>query len=438
MPAGGKEALDCGLDGHPPSFSPPPVGSPADGRSLTRLAELAVHGANVQPGQVVMVSAELGQEELARAVAAAGYDAGAKFVDVVYFDPRVKRARIEHADPETLEFVPDWYGERLLALAEGRGARITLAGPIAPNLLATSTRARRPRPAAVDQGDSARRRRPLDELVDRPLPHPAWAKLVHPELPADEASGGSGASSSTCCGSTSPTRGGLGRTDGGAGRRRRRLAERRFDAIELRGPGTELTVGMLPTHTGGRRDFSTADGLRHFPNLPTEEVFTTPDPERTRVTSPRPSRSCSATARSSAACACASRTASPSKIDADQNGEALESQLAIDEGASSSASWRSSTARAASAARHRLLRHAAGRERRQPHRARQRLPFLVEGDDVDRVNSSGTHIDFMIGSPRWTSTASRRTASACPCCAAATGRSECRSAWKGAAPDDRD
>src|SRR5665213_313728 len=94
----------------------------------TRLATLAVHGANVQPGQVVLVQADLGHLELARAVAAAAYVRGAKFVDVNYFDPYVKRARIEHADPDTLDFVPSWYGERAVLHAEGRGARVTLAG----------------------------------------------------------------------------------------------------------------------------------------------------------------------------------------------------------------------------------------------------------------------------------------------------------------------
>jgi len=67
---------------------------------LERLAGLAVHGANVQPGQVLMITAEIGNEDVARAVAAAGYRRGAKFVDVDYFDPYVKRARIEHADPD--------------------------------------------------------------------------------------------------------------------------------------------------------------------------------------------------------------------------------------------------------------------------------------------------------------------------------------------------
>src|SRR4051812_32432404 len=100
------------------------------------LAALAVHGANVQPGQVVGVGAHLGQEELVRAIAAAAYDRGAVFVDVSYFDPYVKRARIAHADPSTLDFVPSWYGARFDALGERRDARIHFAGITAPDALA--------------------------------------------------------------------------------------------------------------------------------------------------------------------------------------------------------------------------------------------------------------------------------------------------------------
>jgi leucyl aminopeptidase (aminopeptidase T) len=58
---------------------------------VSRLAELSVHGANVQEGQIVLVGAEIGHEEQARATAEAAYKRGAKFVDVAYFDPYVKR-----------------------------------------------------------------------------------------------------------------------------------------------------------------------------------------------------------------------------------------------------------------------------------------------------------------------------------------------------------
>jgi aminopeptidase len=102
---------------------------------FTRLAELSVHGANVQEGEIVLVGAEIGLEEQARATAEAAYKRGAKFVDVAYFDPYVKRARIEHADPDTLGFVPQWFGKRVLECAEQNGARMNLRGVTAPNLM---------------------------------------------------------------------------------------------------------------------------------------------------------------------------------------------------------------------------------------------------------------------------------------------------------------
>src|SRR5262249_47732500 len=48
----------------------------------------------------------------------------------------------------------------------------------------------------------------------------------------------------------------------------------------LHGPGTDLTIGLLPSAHWAAGDLETVDGRRHSPNLPTEELFTTPDPER--------------------------------------------------------------------------------------------------------------------------------------------------------------
>src|ERR687886_1947433 len=101
-----------------------------DEATIERLAALAVgFGANLQPGQILTVSCEPGKEPLARALAREAYRRGARFVDVSWFDPWVKRARIEHAPEETLDFVPSWYGERMLALGEQRCARVALSGP---------------------------------------------------------------------------------------------------------------------------------------------------------------------------------------------------------------------------------------------------------------------------------------------------------------------
>src|SRR5437763_5138501 len=110
--------------------------APFDADTLRRFADLTVaFAANVQPDQVVAIGAELGKEDMVRALAESAYRHGARFVDVAYYDMYVKRARIEHAAEDTLDYVPPWYGERLLALGRQRAARIGLAGPATPGLL---------------------------------------------------------------------------------------------------------------------------------------------------------------------------------------------------------------------------------------------------------------------------------------------------------------
>ena len=63
--------------------------------------------------------------------------------------------------------------------------------------------------------------------------------------------------------------------------RARGLNERAFDAIRFRGPGTDLTVGLSQASRWGCATFETETGIEHIPNLPTEEVFTSPDWRRT-------------------------------------------------------------------------------------------------------------------------------------------------------------
>jgi aminopeptidase len=68
------------------------------------------------------------------------------------------------------------------------------------------------------------------------------------------------------------------------------LNERKFDAIRYRGPGTDLTVGLLDQANWMSARFETADGIEFVPNMPTEEVFTTPDCRRADgvITASRP------------------------------------------------------------------------------------------------------------------------------------------------------
>ena len=155
-----------------------------DEATLERFADLAVgFAANVQPGQIVAIGAEIGKEEMVRALAASAYRHGAKFVDPLYFDMHVKRARILHAEEDTLDFVPSLV-RRADARARPPALRAHRASPARrrPGCSTTSTRARAGRDQLpVRQGD--RRRSSTSATTNWtivPFPTAAWAHQVHP------------------------------------------------------------------------------------------------------------------------------------------------------------------------------------------------------------------------------------------------------------------
>ena len=250
---------------------------------IAALAELIVRfGANVQPGQIVALGSEPGKEPLARAVAQAAYKAGAKFVDLSVFDIHFKRARALYASPETLGFVPPWYGHRMRALGENRCAVIALTGPVAPHIMDAVDPARLGRdllPALRESIEIVNQR--TTNWTAAPCPTEAWATLVHPNLsPADALERLWRDIGHVCrLDEDNPVAAWeerLNRLTAVA----RDLDKLRLDAVRFEGPGTDLTVGLLPSSGWLCARIATVDGIVHAPNLPTEEVFTTPDPAR--------------------------------------------------------------------------------------------------------------------------------------------------------------
>ncbi|HXH95777.1 MAG TPA: aminopeptidase [Gaiellaceae bacterium] len=366
-----------------------------------RLAELSVHGANVQEGQIVLVAAEIGLEEQARATAEAAYKRGAKFVDVAYFDPHLKRVRIENAHPDTLGFVPQWYGERVLEHAEQNGARILMRSVTAPNLMDGLDK------SLVDKDMLPIVKETFAVINERstnwcfvPAPHPAWAALVHPDLPADEAYEQLWSELEHVLRLDEPDP--LAAWDermAVLSHNAARLTERQFDAIELRGPGTELTVGLLPTATWTTAVFSTAKGLRHFSNLPSEEVFTTPDPRRTsgQVTATKPLVLHDGTIIRGIRVRFEDGVAV--EIDADENAEVLRGLSEIDEGARRLGEVALVDGEGRIGPLDTVFYNTLLDENASSHIALGNgFPFIIGDEDRERANVSGQHIDFMIGS----------------------------------------
>ena len=252
-------------------------------QALERFAHLAVDfSANVQPGQIVTIEAETGMEPIVRAVAERAYERGARFVDPTYFDPYVKRSRLQHAPDDSLEFVPEWYGNRMLQLGDLRAARIVFVPRVSPGILNGVD----PKRAGRDQLPDIRERLEIinKRLVNwtiMPFPTQPWAEIVYPHLESQAALARLTEELTHVCR--------LDEADPVAAWRERRqtlhsvasrLTERHFDAIRLEGPGTDLTVGLFPTSVWEGGSATTVDGVEHMPNVPTEEVYTTPDPTR--------------------------------------------------------------------------------------------------------------------------------------------------------------
>jgi aminopeptidase len=367
-----------------------------------RLAELVVRiGANVQPGQIVVVSSEPGKDEMARAVAEAAYQAGALFVELSYWDIYFKRARLLHADPDTLEYVPPWLGERMVALGEHRAARIALFGPVAPDALDGID------PALIGRDRLPSVKESIKVLNDRTTnwsatscPTPDWARLVYPELAPDEALAKLWDDVAEVCRlkESDPVQAWRERVDGLVSVTER-LDGLRLDSLRFEGPGTSLTVGLLPSSQWLCGSFETVGGIVHLPNLPTEEVFTTPDPERVEgtVRSTKPLFVAGTVIEGLRVRFEGGRAV---EIDADSDAAALRTLSQRDAGAArlgevALVDRQSRIGRLGTVFYDTLLDENAA-----SHIALGQAIAFAVGDERDhpRMNSSELHIDFMIGS----------------------------------------
>ena len=257
---------------------------------LQRLARLAVEvGANVQPGQHVLVRGRVEHAPLAREVARAAYQAGASMVVPSYSDRHFDRALIELGPEESLSFTPAGDLATMLDLAQRNGSMISISGDPAPNLLTDLDQARVGKLNPITLQERYR------EVIGRleinwtivAMPTSAWAEQVFGKPDVDAL--WRAIEKAVRLDSADPVaewNAHIERLDAIASA----LAERHFDALHYRGPGTDLTVGLLPGSKWMCANFHTSFGVRHVPNLPTEEVFTTPDRRRAEgcVQSPRP------------------------------------------------------------------------------------------------------------------------------------------------------
>jgi aminopeptidase len=258
---------------------------------IDRYGRLLVEvGLGLREGQPVLIDAQVEHADLARAAARAAYEAGASWVDVHYRDEVVRRALIDSALPdEALSRSPEWLIARVDQVAAAQGANLAILGQPDPDLFAGLDGSRVAAAQMLEVTEARRRYGSQRKIAWSVAAYatPGWAEQVFGEPDVDRL--WQAIANAVRLDEPDPVaawREHVAKLKARAAQ----LDERHFDAVRFRGPGTDLTIGLLPSARWLGGSITTEWGQDHVANIPTEEVFTSPDWRRTegRVRSTRP------------------------------------------------------------------------------------------------------------------------------------------------------
>ena len=250
---------------------------------LEKYAELIIkQGVNLQVGQELLIDASIDSYQLVRLLTKKAYEVGAKDVIVNYRDEEVSRLRYEYCHQEHFETVPlyiqelrNQYAARHAALVSIESSDPELLKDIDPIKIQTLSKAVRqacqPFYDALDLG--------VNRWCIVAAPSVGWANKVFPEMSDKEAVEAlwKAIFKATRCDQDDPVE---------AWNEHRRSFERRVQILNEKkiqslhyqnGLGTDLTIGMNPHYLFAGGGSYTTDGIYSFPNMPTEEIFTSPD-----------------------------------------------------------------------------------------------------------------------------------------------------------------
>jgi aminopeptidase len=256
---------------------------PTSDESLEQYARLVLRiGSGFERGRDLVVWASVSDTALTRAFARVAYQEGARSVEVLYSDEYLTRAEVLYAEDESLGWTPPWRVAHVRDLDQRRVALVSIrssdfeAVEGLPGERLAQAEMRELRQAIARSTD-------LNEVTWTVAAdaNPSWARRVLGEPDVDKL--WQLIRTAVRLDEPDPVEAWeehLLRLD----QRREALEARRFDAIRFRGPGTDLLVGLLPESTWVGGASETAWGKRFVANMPTEEVFTTPDCRRTEGT----------------------------------------------------------------------------------------------------------------------------------------------------------
>ncbi|MEM7166842.1 MAG: aminopeptidase [Planctomycetota bacterium] len=249
---------------------------------------LVVHGLNVQEGQDVQVTAETVHRDLVARVVTAAYERGARFVDVTLIDARMGRSRIENSREEFLEHVPDYVGEKYKGLVDNKAASLRITGSEDPDLF-SDLDPKRMNKIRIAQRMAAQYF--YEQGIGRSQVQwnvaagatPGWGKKLFPELDPEAACAKLWDALFQVCRIDQPDPSALWHAHNERLHARgKMLTDLKIKELHFTGGGSDLIVELSEKAVFRGGSDEGARGVHFEPNIPTEEVFTTPDARKTR------------------------------------------------------------------------------------------------------------------------------------------------------------
>lgn len=259
--------------------------NPIDPVKLDRLAEAAIRvGLNLQPGQDLFLTASVGSLPLVRRIVEHAYKAGAGLVTPLLSDEVITLARYRYAADESFDKAPAWLHEGVAKAFSANTARLAIVGED-PMLLAEQDPSK---VARASKANSVAYQPALEKIAGFDInwnilayPGASWARRVFPDLPEDDAMAALAEAifSASRVAEGDPV---AAWSEHNAALRRRTawLNAQNFSALHFTGPGTDLTVGLADGHEWMGGASKAKNGIVCNPNIPSEEVFTTPHARR--------------------------------------------------------------------------------------------------------------------------------------------------------------
>lgn len=248
---------------------------------LQKYAELAVKvGVNLQKGQLLVINAPIVAKDFVYKVTEAAFQAGAGNVHVEWNDDEFSKVKYVHAPEEAMEEYPIWKAKGYEEMAENGAAVMSILAPnpeilkeVDPEKIATAQR------AAGEAMETFRQYIQSDKISWTVIAYPTkeWAQLVFPNL--DETTQMQQLWEAIMTATRVDTDDPVTAWQTHQAELQEKvtlLNDKKYTKLHYTGPGTDLTIELPDKHIWVGGGGENEQGTPFVPNMPTEEVFTTP------------------------------------------------------------------------------------------------------------------------------------------------------------------